>query len=237
MHGQKFGGARRQSIWVTTIRHDVRIVAEVVLQAESMPKFMGYCPKVKITRNQRNPATFAHLIIYSSGLITMYINCAGTIVDDDEVIILRELKLKRASAKIDLIKHFSDSVVVVIVPFGMLPIDAMHQRLTLRIGFNAEGCVAVAMRLHLLGIEGLNPAHHRFHFINHPLTIRAVIGQEVDHPHRALLTHVPISQPLASREGMIAPIPLVIKRHAEMHAVGRWGQRMDDRQRREHEAD
>ena len=32
----------------------------------------------------------------------------------------------------------------------------MHHRFALRIGFNAERSVAVTMRLHLLGIEGLN---------------------------------------------------------------------------------
>ena len=128
MHGQKFGCTRRQSILVA-IRHDVGIVAEVVPQAESMSKFMGYCPKVKITRNQRNSATFAKIPIYSSGLKTMYLNRACTIVNDDEVIIRQDIKLKRAFAKIDFIKYLSRSRVVVIVPFGMLPIDAMHQRL------------------------------------------------------------------------------------------------------------
>ena len=64
----------------------------------------------------------------------------------------------------------------------------------------------------------LTPPHtapHSLYTVNF-LTIRAVIWQEVDHPHRALLTHVPISQPLTSREGVIAPPLLVIERQAEI---------------------
>ena len=67
----------------------------------------------------------------------------------------------------------------------MLSIDAMHLRLALRIGFKAEGIVALALRLHLLGIEVLNAEHLLFHLLNHFGLIRTVVGQEVDHPHGA----------------------------------------------------
>ena len=98
----------------------------------------------------------------------------------------------------NLVEYSTNRVVKVvnIVAIGTSPIDAMHQRLICRIGFKAEGPVAVAMRLHLLSIEGLNLENHSFHFINHFLTKRAVIRQEVDHPHSARFAHVQIRQPL-----------------------------------------
>ena len=81
----------------------------------------------------------------------------------------------------------------------------MHQRLTLRIGFKAERYVPVAVRLHLLGIKGLNIENRIFNLLNHLGAIRPVIRQEVDHPHRARFTDIQIRQPLARRPGMIAP--------------------------------
>ncbi len=54
-----------------------------------------------------------------------------------------------------------------IFTLGVWTIDAVNQRVALVIGFNAEGFVAVAVGLHLLGIKGLNAANRRFHRINH----------------------------------------------------------------------
>ena len=85
----------------------------------------------------------------------------------------------------------------------------MHQRLTLRIGLETEGSVPVTVSLHLLGIEGLNSANRHFHRIDHFLTKRPVVRQEVDQPHRARFAPVQ-RQPLARRTGVIAPPLLVI---------------------------
>ena len=86
-----------------------------------------------------------------------------------------------------------------IVALGVSPIHAMHERLACGIGFKAEGSIPVATRLHLLGIEGLNPAHRRFHLVDHFGAIRTVIGQEVDQPHGARWADVQICQPLGRR--------------------------------------
>ena len=73
-------------------------------------------------------------------------------VKDDEVNICLDIK-----DFFNLIQYFSSHVVVIfiIVYTGVLPVDAMYPRLALGIGFKVECSVAVAMRLHLLGI-GLN---------------------------------------------------------------------------------
>ena len=105
--------------------------------------------------------------------------------------------------------YHSPTTYIVIVTIGVSSIDAMHQRFILGIGFNAERSVAVTMRLHLLGIKDMNLTNPDFHQINHCLTKRPVIRQEVDHPHGARFAHVQ-RQPLARRARVIAPPLLVI---------------------------
>ena len=93
------------------------------------------------------------------------------------------------------------------------------------------------MRLHLLGIKGLNLLDHRFHFINHFLTIRTAFWQKVDHPHGARFTPVQIRQSLGRRARVIPPPLLVVVEGAEMHSIGWRGRRMSHRQRRENKAE
>ena len=76
---------------------------------------------------------------------------------------------------------------------GVTPIHTMHHRLALGVGFDAEGNFPVAVHIHLLGKEGLNLEDLIFHPLNHLSAIRAVVGQEVDHPQRARFTDVPNS--------------------------------------------
>ena len=78
-------------------------------------------------------------------------------VKDDRINVRIEIK------HLPKLVYHSPTTEIDIVTIGVSPIDAMHQRLTLRIGFNEERSVAVAVRLHLLGIEGLNPANRNFH--------------------------------------------------------------------------
>ena len=111
----------------------------------------------------------------------------------------------------------------------------MHQRLALRIGFNAERCVTKAMRLHLLGKESLKLLNTDFHRLNQVFINRKVLGQEIDQPHGARRAYVQSRQPLASRAGMIALPLLIIEWRTEVHTVG--GRRMGNGQRRENESD
>ena len=82
-------------------------------------------------------------------------NCIYTVVNDDEVDIEVDILLD-IEHLLDLIVHNTRHVTIAAI--GVSPIDAMHQRLALCIGFKTEGFVAIAVRLHLLRIEGLNPA-------------------------------------------------------------------------------
>ena len=146
-------------------------------------------------------------------------DCIYAVVDEDDVNVLLEVE-----PLTDLLEDDVGHVEVVIV--GVLPIDAMHLRPALRIGFKTEGCVSVAVRFHLLGIEGLDLANSDFHRIDHFLTKRAVIRQEVDKAHRARFPDVQIRQRFGRRAGVIALPVLVVVECGEMHAVNRRGRGM-----------
>ena len=105
-------------------------------------------------------------------------NSIYAIINYDDVNIPPEIK-----SLYKLLVH-STKRIVTIVAIGVSPIEAMHLRRACGIGFKAEGSI-VAMRLHLLGIEGLNPTSHPLHLIDHFGAIRTVVGQEVDQPHGA----------------------------------------------------
>ena len=116
-----------------------------------------------------------------------------TIINYDDVNITPEIK-----NLIELFAHIAIRIVE-IVAIGVSPIDAMHHRLACGIGFKAEGSIPIAMHLHLLCIEGLNPANHRFHRMDHFGAVWTVVGQEVDEPHGARYADVQICQPLGRR--------------------------------------
>ena len=102
MHGQRLGRARRQSILVIAIRHDVGIVAPIVLQAESMSKFMCHCTKGKATRSHRNSTSFITTTYgHPSDIIGARNNYVLTIVNDDEVNIRVNIKLKIVKYRIN----------------------------------------------------------------------------------------------------------------------------------------
>ncbi len=198
-----------------------------MIQSKGMSKFM--CHDMFVFRRSKNPCRGRHQG-ESTGFApaasnprytqTILPNCILTIVNDNEINVPTEIKCRS-----NLLKHGS-SCILKIVAFGVLAINMMHQRLVLGIGLDAEGPVAVAVRLHLLAIEGLTLLDHRLHRIHHLGAVRPVVGQEVDHPHRARLSHVQVRQPLAGRPGVIAPPLLVVEGNTEMHAVGRRRRRM-----------
>ena len=170
-----------------------------------MAKFVSCRCENHTAINQRKSANFRPPASDSSDRTAVVKNQVSTI-NDNEVNIRLDIK-----NLVNLVKYFISRVVLKIVPLGMSPIDAIHPRLALRIGFNAEGIVALALRLHLLGIEGLNVENLIFHLLNHLGAIRTVVGFKVDHPHGAGFAPVEILNRLTSRAGMIAPPLLVIE--------------------------
>ena len=68
---------------------------------------------------------------------------------------------------------------------GVVPIDAMNDRIALVIGFNLKSFATVPMRFHLVREEGLKFDNPGFHRRNHLRAVRPVIGQEVEEPHGA----------------------------------------------------
>ena len=128
------------------------------------------------------------------------------------------------------IKHLLNFVLVLqilparlfvdIVACRMLPINAKHQWFTRSIGFNAEGSVAVAVRLHLLIQKVLSLAYLILYLWNYIGAKGTTFWQEVDYSHCAGFANIQTCQPLGGRGGVIAPILLVIKGRAEMHAIG-----------------
>ncbi len=59
---------------------------------------------------------------------------------------------------------------------GFGPGHAMHNRVTLVVGFILEGLVAVTVRLHLLRKKGLYPGNPGFHRVGNVWVERAVVG-------------------------------------------------------------
>ncbi len=89
-----------------------------------------------------------------------------------------------------VLKDFLSTYRIEIVARRVLCIHAMHQRLALCIGFNAEGRVAVTVRLHLLGKEGLSLANIILDPRNGGGAIRPIIWQKVDQTHGARWAHI-----------------------------------------------
>ena len=87
------------------------------------------------------------------------------------------------------------------------------------------------MRLHLLGIKGLNLANRRFHRIDHGRAKRTVVRQKVNHPHRVGFANVQTNR-LASGIGSAA-LPLVSEGQTERHLIRRRGGSIVDGRRRE----
>ena len=107
-------------------------------------------------------------------------------------------------------------------------VHAMHQRLSLALGLNAQGPLALAVRLHLGDKEALDLPNPNRHRVDHLLPKRAIVGQEVDHPHRAVRLRP--SPPAASAgRGLVAPPLLVVLDRAHMHAVGQGGRTVHGR--------
>ncbi|MDE2997517.1 MAG: hypothetical protein OXU79_00390 [Gemmatimonadota bacterium] len=211
--GQIFGGARRENpALIKSIRHDVPIIAEVMIQSKRMPQFMG-------DRKQSHTAGDQYIAVFfrtgrcesSSESAACERDFIDTKISDDQV---------NVGSKIIFLFNFRDwPTPGRIVAVRVLTNDVMHLRLALCIGLNAKGLVAVAMRFHLLAIEGLNPANHYLHRIHHLLAKRTVFRQEVDHPYGARFAHVQVRRPFGRRVRMIAPQLFVVE-GAEMHAVG-----------------
>ena len=179
-----------------------------------MTKFMCRYVKAKSAMNQPESAIFSSITSFSSHTLTTTTNCIYTIVNDDEVNVLITIK-----CLFKLFKH-SSRCIVKIVTIRVLTIHAMNYRFTLCIGFKAKGSIPVSMRLHLLGIKGLNLANRYFHRINHFLTKRAVIRQEVDHSHSTRFTNIQIKRVFCGSIDTIACLHVFeIERQAKMHII------------------
>ncbi len=158
-----------------------------MLQSKGVSKFMGGSCPVKSARKQRNTSIFIIPTIgHTLGTSATSTNCIYSIVNDDEVNIVRREEIKHLSN----IGNHSTKRTVKIVAIGMLPIHAVNQRFALGIGFKAEGHVPMSVCPHLIAVKGLNVADLIFHFLNDLGAMRPVIGQEVDHPHGARFAHV-----------------------------------------------
>ena len=190
-------------------------------QAEGMSKFMyGHPPTgsfpAKFSRKQRISTIFSSPDPDTFHTITTATNCIYTIVNGYKVNVLRDIK-----SRFKLIKH-PTICIVKIVTIGVQTIHAMNQRFTSGIGFKAKGFVPVSMRLHLLGIKGLNLANGHFHRIHHFLTKRTVTRQKVDHPHSTRFANIQIKRVLCSSIDTIACLRVFeIERQAKMHII-RW---------------
>ena len=145
-------------------------------------------------------------------------------VSEDDIDVL--LKIKHL-LDFPLVESMLDSWgLLEIVALRVLPIDPMHQRLTLGIGFELEGLVAVAVRLHLLGKEGLTQLDRRLYRVDHPDAKWTITRQKENYPHGARFAHVQVRQRLGRGAGVVSPPLLVIEGHAEMRAVGKRGRCM-----------
>ena len=219
IHRQKLRSAGRQASPSWAVGHDVLTIAEVVQQSEGMAQLVGNHSEVDAARYQRTATLLVAPAGSSRKPAAANPDCINAVVDDDEVNVLLEVE-----DLVDLLVHNARHIEVVAV--RVLPIHAMDQRLTLGIGFNTECPAASSVGLHLLRKESLHLPDPDSHRIDHLLTKRTVVGQEVDHPHGARLAHVQSRQRLGRRAGVIPPPLLVIEGHAEMRAVGWRGRRM-----------
>ena len=124
-------------------------------------------------------------------------------VNGDEVNILSYIK-----HFFNLVKH--NTCVGIIGAFGTFSLHEMHQRLSLSIGFEAEGLVSVTVYPHLHGIEGLNLTNPSFYFFIHFGAKQTIIGQEVDHSHCAGCANVQIKRVLCGSIQAIASLQVFI---------------------------
>ena len=170
----------------------------------------GCCP-VKVVRNQRIPdSTISYSFRLSAITAT---NVSSFIIYNNEVNVRREIK-----HLLNFTKHSSKRIVT-IVTIGVLTIHAMDHWTALNIGFKAKGLATIAMCLHLIGKKRLNLAHCHLHRINHCLLKRAVIRQEIDHPHRARFANVQIKCLLCGSRQTIACPHVVVENFANMDII------------------
>ena len=145
----------------------------------------------------------------------MKTNYICTIVNDDEIDVVRR-EIKRLSN----LGMCSVRCVVKIVAIGVSTIYAMNHRVAPCVGFKAEGHIPVSICAHLLAEKSLNLTDRRFHRIDHFLAKWPVIGQEVDHPHRARFANVQVKCLLACGvEAIACSHVFVIENLAKMHIV------------------
>ena len=175
---------------------------------------MCRCVKAKAPRNQHNSTTFSSSASYTGHTDIIISNSIYPIVNGYKVNVCTQIKYRPEFVK------YSDIRIAKIVTIGVLTIHAMHHWVAPSIGLKAEGPVAITVRLHLIGIKGLNLTHGHFHRIHHFLTKRTVIGQKVDHPNCAGFTNIQIKGLLCgSIETIACPHVFKIENFAEMHIV------------------
>ena len=179
-----------------------------------MSKFMRGCLPAKSASNHPI-ATISTATAHSSHLPAITTtNSIYTIVNDDKI------NVQRAIKRLSNLVTYSANCVVKIVAIGVLTIYAMNHRVAPCVGFKAEGHVPVSICAHLIAEKSLNLTDRRFHRIDHFLAKWPVIGQEVDHPHRARFANVQVKRLLACGvEAIACAHVFVIENLAEMHIV------------------
>ena len=191
MHRQELCGARGQlggRPLRSSIRHDVLIVPEVMVQSEGMSQFMRGSKPVPFAVNHRPSAALA------TGTASM--GGSATDIHDNQHYVFRVVE-----CTFNLAFRIASAAIMTV---AVVPIDAVNDGIALIIGFDPESRVSISKRLHLLAKERLKIENPRFHRIDHLGAIRSVVWQKVEEPHGAGLAHVQVRSPLARGTGLIA---------------------------------
>ena len=144
----------------------------------------------------------------------------GAVVDDDEQNAASGIK-----GRLQISEYVADAdhaVRAQIAGIGVRPVHAMHYRVALVVGFILEGFGAVAARLHLVAVKGLNAGNPCFYGVDHVGVERAVVGNEVDQLHVARLVGVRGEQLGGRTAGVIALQLLGVEGPAGIRPVD-WG--------------
>ncbi len=187
-----------------------------MLQSESMSKLMGQYFEIEVTSDQGIAPVLSHLHPSARTKPTIKSDLISAIVKDDEINVRIDIK-----CPLDL--DCNTKCTIKIVAIGAIPIHPVNQWLPLRIGFKTECFISIPVRTHLFGIKSLNLPNHCFHRINYTASIRPVIRQKVDHPHREGFANVQICSPPGGGNAPTTLPLLDIDWQTEMHGVGRTG--------------
>ncbi len=106
------------------------------------------------------------------------------------------------SPRVKTFGHFVPDFIVkvrMVMRIVKLPLHMMHHSFSIAVGFQPEGSSAEPVIFHLLCVRLLYIFHQLIQLCVYVWLGLAILGQEVDHSHRARVPHVQIRQPLAGR--------------------------------------